>query len=301
MIRSDLERRQRDIGSTDFQVRDAGTKTPIFTGHAAVFGQRTAIGNPLTWGFLEELDTGVFDRTLSVCDARFLVDHDTSLLLARQSAGDLRLRTDDIGLDTEADMDTELSYARDFVRNLSKRRITGMSFGFEVKKDKWDTVEYEAQDKDGNSISVPVDLRTIMDVDLWEVSGVTFPAYDQTDAALRALSHNPDAVRRREQMLTDELPASGRTIGRCLDLMAELRAGKSLSAANVTLLTNVLERIDAGVDGLTQSSIDLSGLLGVSDQDDTETKNDRAATQDDQADLAERRRRMSAYAQLIKY
>ena len=203
------ELRFRPLTVSDFIVRADGDDetAPVFAGHAAVFNSRTAIGNPLKWGFYEEIAPGAFTKTLNEGDARFLVDHDTSLLVARVSAGDLRLAEDDIGLATEADLDTELSYVRDFVRNLEKRRITGMSFGFRVIKDDWTTETVETSD----GMEAEVEVRTIREVELFEVSGVTFPAYEETDAALRALCRrdDPDPLGRRGRLLhPDDEPAA---------------------------------------------------------------------------------------------
>lgn len=195
-----VEQRLRLFSETDFSVRAAGDEDlPVFNGHAAVFNVRTAIGNPLRWGFYEEIAPGTFTKTLQEGDARFLVDHDTSLLMARVSADDLRLAEDKIGLAVEADLDTELSYVRDFVRNLEKRRITGMSFGFRVVKDDWDVETVETSDGQ----TAEIEIRTIREVELFEVSAVTFPAYEETDAALRALQHrdDPDPLGRRTDLL----------------------------------------------------------------------------------------------------
>jgi HK97 family phage prohead protease len=182
-----LEHRTQALAAAGVQLvrADATDAAPRFTGHAAVFNSRTTIGDPLRWGWYEELATSCFDKTLNEGDARFLVDHDTSLLVARVSAGDLRLKTDDIGLDVDSDLDTELSYVRDLVRNLEKRRITGMSFGFYVVRDTWTSEEIEVE-IDGKTQTFSVDVRRIDEVRLLEVSAVTFPAYEDTDAGLRA-------------------------------------------------------------------------------------------------------------------
>lgn len=196
-----IEQRTKLLAGSDFTLRAEGDDPPVFTGHAAVFDQRTAIGNPLTWGFYEEIAPGTFTKTLDEGDARFLVDHDTALLVARVSADDLRLAEDDIGLAVESDLDTELSYVRDLVRNVEKRRITGMSFGFRVIKDDWTTETVSTSDGQ----QAEVEVRTIREVELFEVSAVTFPAYDETDAALRAVQFrsDPDPFGRRATLLTD--------------------------------------------------------------------------------------------------
>jgi HK97 family phage prohead protease len=227
------ERRGYALGETDFQLRAATDATPVFTGHAAVFDTRTAIGNPLTWGFYEEVAPGAFTKTLSEGDARFLIDHDTALLVARVSADDLRLSQDKVGLAVEADLDTELSYVKDLVRNLDKRRITGMSFGFQVLKDEWDVETVSTSDGQ----EAEVEVRRILEVRLFEVSAVTFPAYEETDAALRALRGrgNPDPLGRRAALLQDEDPNREPAAATRADNDAEPDVSTSLTVARADL------------------------------------------------------------------
>lgn len=191
-----LERRLRPFGETDVQLvrADDTSEEPKFAGHAAVFDSRTAIGNPLRWGWYEQIAPGAFTKTLSEGDARFLVDHDSRLLVARVSAGDLRLSEDEVGLAVDSDLDVELSYVKDLVRNLEKKRITGMSFGFYVVRDKWETEEVETSAGD----PIDVEVRTILEVRLLEVSAVTFPAYEETDAGLRKMCDEIRSLRHDE-------------------------------------------------------------------------------------------------------
>jgi hypothetical protein len=145
-----------------------------FTGHAAVYKQRTAIGDPQRFGFWEQIAPGAFDRALSEeQDVRFLVDHDPSRVLARIASGTLSLSSDKKGLLVDADL-ADTSVGRDLRVLLERGDVSQMSFGFVVNQDEW------AMQKDGT------ELRTIHDVDLFDVSAVTFPAYPQTDAAIRA-------------------------------------------------------------------------------------------------------------------
>jgi len=178
------ERRDLTLATAGLQVRAAAEGgTRGFAGHAAVFNSRTAIGNPLTWGFYEEIADGAFTKTLSEGDARMLVDHDTSLVVSRVSAGSLRLSQDSVGLAVDADLDERLSYVGDLVVNLDNRNITGMSFGFRVVKDDWEMVDVETVGGD----KAEAELRIIREVQLFEVSAVTFPAYEDTDAGLRSV------------------------------------------------------------------------------------------------------------------
>lgn len=194
-----LEQRTTPLAASALIVRAEGDGKR-FTGHAAVFDQRTEIGDPFGWGWYESVSAGAFDKTLAEGDPRFLVDHDTRMVVARKSAGDLRLSTDKAGLLVDADLDDELSYVRDLIRNLEKRRITGMSFGFNVVRDTWTSQEVELPD--GRAIEV--DVRSLDELRLAEVSAVTFPAYAQTDAGLR--SDFLAEVRSARGALRDSLP-----------------------------------------------------------------------------------------------
>lgn len=136
-------------------------------GHASVFNQRARIKD-----FWEEVDPATFERALrEQHDVVCLANHD-GLPLGRTTAGTLRLSVDAVGLHQETDLpDTTLG--RD-VRELTRRGdLTSMSFGFVVTDEDWSVLD------DGSQ------LRTIRDVDLFDVSVVTFPAYTGTDVALR--------------------------------------------------------------------------------------------------------------------
>lgn len=153
-----------------------------FHGHASVFNSRTAIGNPLKWGFYEEIKSGAFTKTLGESDPRMLIDHNPSLVVSRVSAGTLLLFQDKTGLAVDSALDTELSYVSDLKANLRNKNITGMSFGFMVVKDEWKTEKVSTSDGQ----DADVEVRIIHEVKLIEVSAVTFPAYEATDAGLRA-------------------------------------------------------------------------------------------------------------------
>ena len=166
---------------------DDGSSARFF-GHASVFNKRTWIG-PRKYGFYERVAEGAFEKTLPECDCRFLINHDPNLLLARNKSGTLKLSVDKVGLVTEADLDRRQSYTNDLVISLERGDVTQMSFAFEVIKDSW-----ELDDEDN-------DVRTIEEVRLWDVSAVTYPAYEDTDAALRALGFDELC---RDAGLTDE-------------------------------------------------------------------------------------------------
>lgn len=142
-----------------------------FKGHAAVFGKRTWIGSK-RWGFWEEISPGAFTKTIGEADVRFLHNHDPNLVLARNTAGTLRLSEDAAGLAVDADM-APVSYAQDLAVLLERGDVTQMSFAFDMITYEWSTLD------DGT------DLLRHLECGLWDVSTVTYPAYSETDASLR--------------------------------------------------------------------------------------------------------------------
>lgn len=190
------ERRRLPLSTAGVAVRAAGeNEHERFTGYAAVFNSRAAIGNPLSWGFYEEIAPGAFTKTLSEGDARMLIDHDSYYVVSRASAGTLALGQDGFGLRTESALDPELSYVRDLKANVRNGNITGMSFGFRVMKDEWNLEEIEVEGLDDKA---EVEVRRILEAKLIEVSAVTFPAYEETQAELNsvaaALAHRGDVA-----------------------------------------------------------------------------------------------------------
>lgn len=113
------------------------------------------------------------DRTLrEKLDVRALVDHEPAKVLGRLSANTLQLTKERAGL--RADIDPpNTSYARDLIVSIRRGDITGGSFSFRTITDQWHTEDGE-------------EIREILDMEVYEVSAVTFPAYPQTDAAVRS-------------------------------------------------------------------------------------------------------------------
>lgn len=139
-------------------------------GHAAVFGEVTDIGG---W-FREVIAPGAFQRSIQDDDIRALFNHNPDFVLGRNTAGTLTLSEDDTGLKTVIDPpDTQV--ARDLAVSIERGDISQMSFAFQVLDEEWQ----RGEDQD-------LDLRTIKRVRLYDVSPVTFPAYEGTDIALRS-------------------------------------------------------------------------------------------------------------------
>lgn len=155
---------------------DGEIPTANFHGHAAVFWKRTLIGGK-RWGFWEQIGDTAFDKTIGEADVRFLVNHDPNLVMARNKSGTLDLSKDQTGLVADApSLDLRQSYTNDAVISLDRGDVSQMSFAFEPIE--W---RYEETD-DGKG------MYTMTEVRLWDVSIVTYPAYEETDAGLRGMA-----------------------------------------------------------------------------------------------------------------
>ena len=149
----------RAMDTTDGSLRIAG--------YAATFNSEATGLN-----FREVIAPGAFNRTLSTDNPVFLlVNHDMEQLpLASTKSGTLQLSEDKVGLRMEANLDPSNPRAQELASALKRGDVDKMSFAFTVAPG-GDTRE------EG--------LRTLTDLDLYEVSIVTLPAYDSTSVGLR--------------------------------------------------------------------------------------------------------------------
>lgn len=196
MTKDNLERRA--FGMCVLEIRVEGeVESPVIVGHAAVFDQTSAdLG-----GFVERIAPGAFSKTLGG-DVLALFNHDPSQILGRTTAKTLRLREDLRGLAVEIDP-PDSNAGRDVVIAMKRGDLTQMSFGFRTIQDSWEHFH-----DDPSKLSI----RTLIEVELRDVSPVTFPAYPQTDVALRSL----------DQWNTDHKPPTPATPN--LDAVRQLQA-----------------------------------------------------------------------------
>lgn len=172
-----MERQTREIDA-GFATRDDGAKR--IEGYFAVFGPVYEL-----WpGATESIDPHAFDGALGD-DIRCLIDHDTRLVLGRNRAHTLELRTDSQGLFgsvliNEADQDAMNAYARAVRGDVSQA-----SFGFDI-------LDQNEEIRADGSVH-----WTIRKVKLYEVSLVTFPAYKET--SLQARRQDWDAIQQRRK------------------------------------------------------------------------------------------------------
>lgn len=158
------------------------------TGYAAVFDQPTTIMDVYT----EVLAPGAFDKTLSTNnDIRALFNHDTGRVLGRTKSGTLHLSEDEHGLAFDLEL-PNTSTGNDLAALLERGDVNQCSFGFYPTLEEWD---YSDPDN-------PVD--TVREVELLEISIVTFPAYEGTEAVLSRSNANDvalDTIQLRKRLI----------------------------------------------------------------------------------------------------
>lgn len=162
--------------SYSFEVRAEETESGnIITGRPIVYNSKTDLGL-----FDEVIEQGALIST-DLRDVRFLVNHDLSkipLARSRRNNGNstLFLQVDDMGMNIRATLDTENNAdARALYSAVQRGDISGMSFMFTVRDEKWENLD---SDHPTRKIT---DIGTIV-----EVSAVTFPAYDSTEISTRS-------------------------------------------------------------------------------------------------------------------
>ena len=132
----------------------------------------------------EEVDPLSTVRSLKENDIRGLFNHDTSLVLGRTGNETLRLRSDEIGLYGEIEINREDSGAVDAYARIKRGDVVGCSFGF------MPLAEDSEKRSEGGMKYI------IRDMDLFEVSPCVFPAYPQTEIAAR--KHDVEELRREK-------------------------------------------------------------------------------------------------------
>jgi HK97 family phage prohead protease len=210
------------VNATSFEIRAEGDGM-TFTGYASVFNSPSQdLG-----GFIEYVAPGAFKRSLqSRNEVKLLWNHDAGEPLASLRGGSMQLVEDDRGLKVTATL-PQTSRGRDVAELLRSKIIDSMSFGFNVIKDTWS--------RDGQT-------RTLDSVRLFEVSIVSFPAYEATTAQVRSQpTINPDQL---------------------ADALLKLESGEELDEPSATLITEVVNKLKAnpGVEEVIDNGLDLLDL-----------------------------------------
>lgn len=158
----------RNLPMRDFTTRDENGEM-VIEGYFAVFNSPYEIIK----GGIETVAPGAFTDALDG-DVRALINHDTTLVLGRTTAGTLTLEQDEIGLWGRIVINPNDGDAVNCYERVKRGDVSQCSFGFDITEENTDILP------DGTT------HWTIVKVRLHEVSVVTFPAYDATFVQARA-------------------------------------------------------------------------------------------------------------------
>jgi uncharacterized protein len=164
------KRELRYLPARELRISTAADGTKTLSGHAIVFGVRSVnLG-----GFVEVVDPKSVSTSLRTQDILCLNNHNSSQPLARTSSGTLKLSTDSVGVAFTCSLDTRSSYANDLAISVERGDTRGCSFGFQTNKDTWTN--------DNGTL-----LRTLNEIEVFEISVCSSPAYPQTDVSVRSI------------------------------------------------------------------------------------------------------------------
>ena len=161
-----MERRVYPVGNLEVRTAEDDGKQTL-EGYAAIFN---SLSEDLG-GFKEKVRKGAFKKTLKEADVRALYNHDPNYVIGRTKSGTLELAEDDKGLQIKA-YPPDTTWSRDMLTTIERGDVDQMSFQFNVVKELWDEKQ---------------NLRELLEVELFDVSPVTFPAYPTTTVQVRSL------------------------------------------------------------------------------------------------------------------
>ena len=177
----------KEIRAFDFEVRAEQSEEngKYLSGQPIVFNERTNLG----W-YDEIIEDGALDET-DLRDVRFLVNHNTDMIpLARSRNNNVNstMQLEVVpgsGLSIRVNLDTENNAeARSLYSAVERGDISGMSFMFAVDRDSWEDIDTDHPTRTIQSFSK-----------VFEVSAVTFPAYEATSIQTRGLSDALESAR----------------------------------------------------------------------------------------------------------
>ncbi|MGN7359467.1 HK97 family phage prohead protease [Paenibacillus sp. SAF-054] len=167
---------KRFIPAEKIEIRSTGNEgestTRSVVGYAVKFNRRSQ----LIWGeFYERVAKGAFARSLKENTIKAFWNHRSDFVLGSTKSGTLRLWEDEEGLAFELDLPNN-TWGNDAMESIQRGDVDGVSFGFYVRSDSWQYLPDE-----------DVYERTLLDVNLFEVSPTPFPAYEDSEVNQRSI------------------------------------------------------------------------------------------------------------------
>lgn len=174
----DREARQMRSIASKFETREAEDGLYI-EGYFSVFNTNYDLWE----GASESVAPGAFSNTLGR-DIRALIDHETRLVLGRNKSHTLELREDEHGLWGRITINPNDQDAMNLYERVKRGDVDQCSFGFDIVREDTEI---------GADGSVHWTIREVV---LYEVSVVTFPAYEETSVSARKADF--EAIQRRQ-------------------------------------------------------------------------------------------------------
>ncbi|WP_074392314.1 HK97 family phage prohead protease [Streptococcus suis] len=171
--------------ATQFQTReeqDSGDL--ILSGYFIKFDEETEL-----WpGYFEVIKREGVEKAIKDADIRALFNHDHSLVLGRTGNDTVRLGVDDVGLFGDIIINKDDPQAVGAYARVQRGDVIGCSFGFFP-------IKINTEERDDGSY-----LDTILELEIFEVSPCTFPAYPQTEIAARQKDFESQLRANREML-----------------------------------------------------------------------------------------------------
>ena len=165
----ELDRKIRQVRSVPSAFETRSDENGMYIeGYFAVFNSDYQICSDVS----ESVAPDAFDKTLGG-DIKALCDHDSRLVLGRNKSGTLELRVDSHGLWGRIAINPNDSDAVNLYNRVKRGDVDQCSFGFDI-------IREDAEFRDDDSVHF-----TLREVELYEVSVVTFPAYSETSVSAR--------------------------------------------------------------------------------------------------------------------
>ncbi|HEM5467677.1 HK97 family phage prohead protease [Streptococcus suis] len=171
--------------TTQFQTREEQESGDlILSGYFIKFDEETEL-----WpGYFEVIKREGVEKAIKDADIRALFNHDHSLVLGRTGNDTVRLGVDDVGLFGDIIINKDDPQAVGAYARVQRGDVIGCSFGFFP-------IKINTEERDDGSY-----LDTILDLEIFEVSPCTFPAYPQTEIAARQKDFESQLRANREML-----------------------------------------------------------------------------------------------------
>lgn len=246
------EREVRTLPIEDFELRDSDEKEGVkeLLGYASVFNRSYDIGP-----YEERIMPGSFKRALKNADLDCVLrmEHE-DLPLARTSSGTLELSEDATGLQVRADLALDDPDVQRLIPKMRRKDLREMSFAFRCTDDEWSDDYLH---------------RTVKAADIHrgDVSIVTYGASPTTSATLRHAEEALTALRGfgADAFIEAWVEWRDHTL-----IPVDQRAGKAISAANMEVLSHVLNLVASADDAVDEAQPLLAELMSVANPDDDE-------------------------------